>query len=108
MLGEQAVIHYSCDRCKRKIDPREELRYVVRMEVRAAMDVEDDLDDEHDRDHLMEIHELLECAEDVESEAIDDDVYQQRRFDLCPECYRKFAKNPIGREPLVEFNFSQN
>ena len=32
------MIHYSCDCCKRIIDLQEELRYVVRMEVYAAMD----------------------------------------------------------------------
>jgi hypothetical protein len=30
------------------------------------------------------------------------------RFDLCTECRRKFLKNPLGREPTKQFDFSQN
>lgn len=102
------MIHYSCDRCKRQIDSQEEFRYVVRMEVRAALDFGTSAEDDDDRDHLMELHEILETAEDAESEMIDDELYQQLRYDLCPECYRKFMRNPMGKEPVVEFTFSQN
>ena len=101
------MIHFSCDRCKRSIDPAEQLRYVVRIEIRAALDFEDATDDEADRDHLMEIEEILECADDAGSDFVGDDVYQQKRFDLCPECYRKFTRNPVGRDS-VELNFSEN
>jgi len=101
------VIHYSCDRCKRSIDPQEQLRYVVRIEVRAALDFEDAADSDLDRDHLMDLEEILECADDAENEFISEDVYQQRRFDLCPDCYRRFARNPVGRDS-VELNFSEN
>ena len=34
------MIHYSCDRCGRAIDPKEELRYVVRVEVEAVTEDE--------------------------------------------------------------------
>ena len=99
------MIHFSCDRCSRAID--EELRYVVRMEVKAAMDIGSDWDDEADRDHLMEIHEILELAEDAENDLLED-VYQQLRYDFCPDCYREFLKNPMAREKPVECNFSKN
>jgi hypothetical protein len=103
------VIHHSCDRCKQLINPGEEIRYVVRIEVRAAMDFSELYDDDdNDRDHLMEAHEALERAEDAISDLVADDIYQQRRFDLCPCCYRKFIKNPVGVETLVELNFSDN
>ena len=42
------------------------------------------------------------------AEASDEDVYQQLRFDLCPECRKKFMKAPLGRETLKQFDFSQN
>ena len=32
------MIHFTCDRCKREIDPDLELRYVVRLEVQAMME----------------------------------------------------------------------
>jgi hypothetical protein len=30
------------------------------------------------------------------------------RFDLCPDCRRKFVKNPLGREVAKAFGFSSN
>jgi len=102
------MIRYSCDLCKRDLDPEEDLRYVVKMEVYAAFDpavsdVEDD-----DRDHLQEIQDLLERLEDAENDQIGDDVYQQMRFDLCPQCRKKFIQNPLGRETVRLFGFSEN
>ena len=100
------MIRYLCDMCKRDIDSDEDLRYVVKIEIFAAFDplaVEDD-----DRDHLQEIQDILERLEDAESDQIGDDVYQQLRFDLCPECRRKFLKSPLGRESAGILNFSEN
>jgi hypothetical protein len=65
-------------------------------------------DDHDDRDHLLEVHEILESVDDLADDEIADDIYQQLRFHLCPECYRRFIKSPVGKERSVEFNFSQN
>jgi hypothetical protein len=106
------MIHHSCDICKRPIDPQLDVRYVVKMEVYAALDpVLDELDD--DRDGLQDVQEMLQRMEDsdisgCDAEVSDDEVYQQLRFDLCPECRKKFLKAPLGREALKQFDFSQN
>ena len=100
------MIRFSCDMCKREIDPEEDLRYVAKIELYAAFDPM--VLEEDDRDHLQEIQDILERAEDLESDQIGDDVYQQLRFDLCPECRRKFLKNPLGRESTKILNFSEN
>jgi hypothetical protein len=103
------MIHYSCDLCKRDFDPDDDLRYVVKIEVFAAYDSNSSTADDEDHDHLQEIQDILENMEDAEDERIGDDVYQQLRFDLCPECRRKFLKNPLGREkPAKAFGFSSN
>ena len=105
------MIHYSCDLCKRLIDPEIDLRYVVKMEVFAAVDpVESDQNaasQEDDRDHLQEMQEILQRM-DESDESVSEEVYQQLRFDLCPECRKKFAKNPLGRESSKHFDFSKN
>jgi len=101
------MIRYSCDLCKRELDPEEDLRYVVRMEVYAAFDPSV-IDDEDDRDHLQEIQDVLERLGDAESDQIGEDVFQALRFDLCPECRKKFLKNPLGREPAKALGFSKN
>jgi hypothetical protein len=92
--------------CKRDIDPDEDLRYAVRVEIYAAFDPAATEDD--DRDHLQEIQDILERLEDAESDEVGDDVYQQLRFDLCSECRRKFLKSPLGGQHANTLNFSEN
>ncbi len=101
------MIRYSCDLCKRDLDPEHDLRYVVKIEVYAAFDPTTD-GEEDDRDHLEEIQDILERLEDSDSDQVGDDVYQQLRFDLCPECRKKFARNPLAREAAKVFDFSSN
>ncbi len=102
------MIQYSCDRCKRRLDPQEDLRYVVKVEVSAFMDPleSDEMDD--DCDHLLEVQEIIECSEDEESDQIGDDIYRRLRFDLCSDCYKRYLLNPVGREPVEHFGFSEN
>ncbi|MFZ1937113.1 MAG: hypothetical protein WAU84_25525, partial [Thermoguttaceae bacterium] len=98
---------YSCDLCKRKLDPKNDLRYVVKMEIYAAFDPAA-VDNDDDRDHLEEIQDILERIEDAPGDEIGDEVYQQMRFDLCPECRKKFILNPLRRETAKAFGFSAN
>jgi hypothetical protein len=102
------MIHYSCDRCKRILDSQDDLRYVVRLEIQAVMDPISEHEADDDRDHLVEIEEILERMDDEDCDSIGDDIYQKRRFDLCPECYRQYVKNPLGREIKASLGFSQN
>jgi hypothetical protein len=103
------MIRYSCDLCKRELDPEDDLRYVVKIEVYAAFDPAASGDDENDRDHLQEIQDILESMDDADDDQIGNDVYQQLRFDLCPECRKKFIQNPLGRETAAKaFGFSTN
>ena len=104
------MIRYSCDLCKRDIDPEDDLRYVVKMEVYAAFDPAANNEDEADRDHLQEIQDILERLDDAADDSIGDDIYQQLRFDLCPECRRRFIQNPLGRQASIAqaMGFSKN
>ncbi|HEY4759749.1 MAG TPA: hypothetical protein VIH42_04140 [Thermoguttaceae bacterium] len=102
------MIRYSCDLCKRDLDTEEDLRYVVKIEVYAAYNPTAVSEDEDDRDHLQEIQDILEHLEDVVDSQIGEEVYQQLRFDLCPECRKKFLQNPLGRETAKAFGFSSN
>ena len=99
------MIHFTCDRCRESIDPEQDLRYVVRMEVQAAMEPMDCEEPEDDRDHLLEIHEIIERLDD---EDVDSDIYHKKRFDLCCKCYRDFVKNPLGQREAIQVEFSEN
>lgn len=105
-LKQERMIHFTCDSCHRSIDPEHELRYVVRMEVYAALDGTD-TDSEGDRDHLEEIEDILARLADEQDAEIGEDVYRQARYDLCSECHQKFLRNPLGRRSQ-EFEFSNN
>ena len=101
------MIHYSCDRCKREIDSDSDLRYIVRIEIEAAMDqMAGEVVDDHD--HLEVLEDLLESSDDYCESSLSDECYQRKRFDLCGECYRQYMKNPIGKETSLPFGFSNN
>jgi len=101
------MIHYSCDRCKREIDSNSDLRYIVRIEIEAAMDhLAEEVSD--DPDHLEALEDLLDSADDFCESSLSDECYQRKRYDLCVDCYRQYMKNPIGKEASLPFGFSNN
>ena len=99
------MIHYSCDRCQCKLDPVDDIRYIVKIEIQATID---SVEPEEEGDHLMEIEEVLERLEDADCQELCEDVYQNRRFDLCPSCYMEYKKNPLALDAQVAFDFSDN
>jgi hypothetical protein len=103
------MLHVTCDLCGKNLCPGQDHRYVVKMEVFAAHDpakiTEADLDD----DHMEALSELLQGIEDAE---VDPDSAEpsskQFRYDLCPECCKKFVQDPLGKENAQKFHFSEN
>jgi len=108
------MIHYTCDRCKRAIDPETEARYVVEIEVRLANAAESIEEEFEDIDQLSELNEQLQRELNAElGLQIDhpdecDDCEGPEQYDLCHQCYETFANNPLGRESAVGFGFSNN
>jgi hypothetical protein len=129
------MLHYSCDLCKRAIDPHADVRHVVKIEVFAAIDdvqtcgCEDVTED--DADHLESMHDLLERLDDcpeleasrlddpglddsavdgiaADGRAADEPETRSLRFDLCDDCRRRFLRNPLGVKPGKQFDFSNN
>ena len=100
------MIHYSCDRCGKNIDPEMEVRYIVRIEVQASC--ESYGVDEEEGDHLLELDEIIERLEDAECESISEEVYHRRKHDLCSGCYQEYKRNPLAMEPQIPIGFSDN
>jgi hypothetical protein len=50
----------------------------------------------------------LERLADADDEALGDDVYQKRRYDLCGECHQKYVQDPIGHSQARQLDFSEN
>lgn len=100
------MIHYSCDRCGRKIDPAQEMRYEVKIEVEPVLEVCEEDEREADRDHLSEIHESLDGLDFDDEFAME--PRQRLRFDLCPHCFRRYQADPLGADSMPHFGFSHN
>lgn len=97
MIG-RAMIEYRCDRCQRLIEQTTDVRYVVRIEVQAALEpltrhVADD-----ERDYLQEISEQLDGV-DGAAEGVRpiEDSFEQSRYDLCSTCFEAFRERPLGQ-----------
>jgi hypothetical protein len=86
------------------IDDDTELRYVVWIEVQAAVDPMA-ADDENDS--LMNLEEMLERLE-ADDEPVAQDAYRRQRYDLCAECLRHFVQNPVGQDEKLAVHFSKN
>ncbi len=90
------MIHYSCDMCGKVIQTEEELRYVVKIEVYPADDVEEE-NEEFDalKDDLAEFNLEDEKEQEEGSDDGDDMEYRTLRFDLCPECHKAYVRDPL-------------
>jgi hypothetical protein len=101
------MIHYTCDRCKRTMNPNSEVRYQVKIDVQAIGEP-DDLSPSEDVDSLSELHQLLDGLQGDEDLSCDDAPSFLTQYDLCPRCYRQFSRNPLGRELAIAIGFSNN
>jgi len=102
------MLHFSCDLCGKDL-PEQSARYVVKMEAFAAADPSELTEDDLDTDHVEEMAQLLNEIEDGDHPALEElPVCCKLRFDLCLGCYRKFVKDPLGRDTATRFDFSEN
>lgn len=102
------MLHYSCDLCGKELLIEEELRYVAKIEVFAAYDPLEITDEDLDQDHMEEISELIDNMSEVDASELEDQVFKSFRFDLCPDCHKKFLKDPLNREAVRTVDFSKN
>ena len=75
------MIHYSCDRCQRRIDSLEEIRYIVRIEIQATID---SVEPDDEGDHLMEIEEILERLEEADCQELSEASYSLGKYKIGP------------------------
>ena len=86
----------TCDLCGRALG-RMEPQYIATIDIRPTIGLVQNDEDLGDRDHLLEIHEMLEGAEEAElREPADDST--QNEFLMCHECCRRFAEDPLPRK----------
>ena len=90
--------YYVCDGCGRRME-RKDLRYKVKMDVRAAYDTLEISLADLLRDHRAELEALIERLEGMDPQQLEDDIYKQFKLDLCPQCHHSFIKSPLRFHP---------
>jgi len=76
-----------------------QLRYRVKIDVRAAYDqLEISLADLV-KDHRAEMIKLIEEMRHKSPSEIEESVYKGFSLDLCPSCHRAYIKNPLRFHP---------
>jgi hypothetical protein len=89
---------YHCDGCGRRL-ARGDLRYDVRIEVKAAYDeLEISLADLV-RDHRQEMIDLINQMEDQSAEEVEKSVWKAFNLHLCPSCQRAYVSDPMRFHP---------
>jgi len=100
------MIHHSCDRCKKMIDPELGVRYVVNLEIQIAVDP---CEGEFcDQTNLAELQEIINQLDHGECDEICENAYQRRQYDLCAGCRDQYLENPLAIDQQIEFGFSDN
>ena len=100
------MLHFTCDLCGQQLSDR---RFVVRLEIYPAFDPEEIDEDDLDVDHLQAVSEMIHEMESSGCPAEDDDSRPKEfRFDLCPDCQQRYARDPLGRDAMRRLSFSKN
>ena len=87
---------FHCDRCGRGLLVDEEVRYEVRIEVRAGFDPPELTRRDLERDYRQEIRRLLEEMEGMDARALEEQVRLVREYDLCVRCREEWVADPLG------------
>jgi hypothetical protein len=102
------MIHVTCDHSGKELRPKEDQRFVVKIEAYAAHDPHELTEADLDEDNIEAIAQMLRDLEEEGGESQDPvEAYKEFRFDLCGDCHKRFVRNPLAKE-AVKFDFSEN
>jgi hypothetical protein len=104
------MLHVTCDLCGKELLPGvDHSRYVVKIEIFAAHDPAEITEADLEEDHMEAVSQLLR---EMEDNLADPDTatpaHKSFRYDLCPECQKKFVRDPLNKEAAQKFDFSEN
>lgn len=87
----------SCDRCGKALLIEENVRYEVKIEVKAAYDPLEVTIDDLEQDLNAEIRRLIDRMKEMDPQALEDQVYKAMAFDLCMACQKAYLADPLAR-----------
>ena len=89
------MIRYACDRCGCRLEPNDPRRYIVRMEIYAAVgNIE--IDTESAGEGGDRVSDLLAQLSQANPDEIEDQTYRRFRFDVCDACRKVVLKRPLA------------
>ena len=102
------MVHFTCDLCGKDLTASGERRYVVKIEAYPGFDPTEIKEDDLDDDPMEAVAQILERDEALDPEELAAAMHKGFRFDLCPSCHQKFVRDPLGKDAIRSFDFSQN
>jgi hypothetical protein len=87
--------HHNCDRCGKELLKDSDVRYEVRIEVKAAYDPLNVTEEDLAKNFREEIARMLQQLEGISVAEAQNQVYRLFEFDLCPACQRAYIRNPL-------------
>ena len=90
----------SCDRCDKSLLIDEDVRYEVRIVVQAAYDPMEITSQQLAETRPVDWKNLVEHLEKMTEDEMQDQVYRELRFDLCPGCQKDYLREPLPQRSL--------
>ena len=87
-----------CDRCGCGLDGPDDVRYEVRIDVRAAVETPQVTFEQLVDDHRHEIRKLIRQIENTDERELMREVASRNTYTLCASCQKAFVRDPLGRE----------
>jgi hypothetical protein len=105
----ERMIHYTCDRCQRRIETEQETLYQLRIEIDAVTPPEPALDaDEQAAREFLDLDETIDDLHHTNNESSNESAEPTPlSFDLCHECFTRYSQDPLGLN-ANELGFSKN
>ena len=85
-----------CDGCGETLLLEDDVRYVLCIEGFAAYDPMEITRQDLERDFESEMKALLERLEKTSAAEAQDQVHRSFAFDLCPACWARYLRDPLG------------
>ena len=101
------MLHITCDQCGKELRSGDD-HFVLKIEVFAAHDPAELTEADFDEDHMEEVSQLLQEMEEMGEIEDVEPPSRQFRYDLCPECRKKYVRDPLSKESSQKFDFSEN
>jgi hypothetical protein len=101
------MLHVTCDLCGKELSTGGEY-FVVKIEVFAALDPGEITEADLDEDHMEAVSQMLQDMEDVAGADRLEPTSHQFRYDMCPECRKRFVRDPLNKDAAQKFDFSEN